>query len=210
MFVGEKYKSGRYTVLRKLGWGHFSTVWLVLDSETGAYGAMKVRVCVCVRARVRAHACVCVCARVRVCAHACARAGVMYVGIRTSLPCGWNWTMRRGHMGYEAERVRVLCKGGEGTCVGVGVGVCASACASSPHCGWCWSVRRGAGYEDEFGRMIACVVIHVGRMRIGTRARTHIHTQMHARTHHPCRSRRVPSTTQRPRWMRSHCCPRYV
>lgn len=46
MFVGEKYHNGRYTVLRKLGWGHFSTVWLVLDATTHGYGAMKVRVCV--------------------------------------------------------------------------------------------------------------------------------------------------------------------
>lgn len=41
--VGEKYKQGRYTVLRKLGWGHFSTVWLVQDNQTGGLGAMKVR-----------------------------------------------------------------------------------------------------------------------------------------------------------------------
>lgn len=30
-------------MLHKLGWGHFSTVWLVLDNKTGEYGAMKVR-----------------------------------------------------------------------------------------------------------------------------------------------------------------------
>lgn len=42
MFVGEKYKNGLYTVLRKLGWGHFSTVWLVINNETQEYGAMKV------------------------------------------------------------------------------------------------------------------------------------------------------------------------
>lgn len=29
--VGEKYKDGQYIVIRKLGWGHFSTVWLVKD-----------------------------------------------------------------------------------------------------------------------------------------------------------------------------------
>ncbi|KAG1439496.1 hypothetical protein G6F56_012275 [Rhizopus delemar] len=29
--VGEKYKNGQYVVLRKLGWGHFSTVWLIKD-----------------------------------------------------------------------------------------------------------------------------------------------------------------------------------
>jgi len=43
VFIGEKYNVGRYMVLKKLGWGHFSTVWLVMDKETGKYGAMKVR-----------------------------------------------------------------------------------------------------------------------------------------------------------------------
>lgn len=41
--IGEKYKEGRYVVLRKLGWGHFSTVWLVQDTQTGADAALKVR-----------------------------------------------------------------------------------------------------------------------------------------------------------------------
>ncbi|KAG1652904.1 hypothetical protein FOA52_015926 [Chlamydomonas sp. UWO 241] len=42
--VGQEYNGGRYTVLRKLGWGHFSTVWLVLDRDNpGTYGAMKVQ-----------------------------------------------------------------------------------------------------------------------------------------------------------------------
>ena len=27
----ELYKNGQYQVIRKLGWGHFSTVWLVKD-----------------------------------------------------------------------------------------------------------------------------------------------------------------------------------
>lgn len=40
--IGETYKNGQYTVLQKLGWGHFSTVWLVHDSETGLQVAMKV------------------------------------------------------------------------------------------------------------------------------------------------------------------------
>ena len=40
--IGDKYKNGRYTVLRKLGWGHFSTVWLVLDAEGDQYRALKV------------------------------------------------------------------------------------------------------------------------------------------------------------------------
>ena len=41
--IGELYKEGRYTVMRKLGWGHFSTVWLVKDAVTGRDGALKVR-----------------------------------------------------------------------------------------------------------------------------------------------------------------------
>lgn len=40
--VGEKFKDGRYTVLHKLGWGHFSTVWMVQDKQTGQQAAMKV------------------------------------------------------------------------------------------------------------------------------------------------------------------------
>lgn len=43
--VGELYNSGRYVVVRKLGWGHFSTVWLVRDTESGREGAMKVNIC---------------------------------------------------------------------------------------------------------------------------------------------------------------------
>ncbi len=43
MHVGDVYKNGRYKVIRKLGWGHFSTVWLVEDSQTGVSGALKVR-----------------------------------------------------------------------------------------------------------------------------------------------------------------------
>ena len=41
--VGEKFKGGRYAALRKLGWGHFSTVWLVLDAHTGGFAALKVQ-----------------------------------------------------------------------------------------------------------------------------------------------------------------------
>lgn len=40
--VGEKYKDGRYIIVRKLGWGHFSTVWLSRDTETGKHVALKV------------------------------------------------------------------------------------------------------------------------------------------------------------------------
>lgn len=40
--VGETYKSGRYIVVRKLGWGHFSTVWLSRDNVSGKHVALKV------------------------------------------------------------------------------------------------------------------------------------------------------------------------
>jgi serine/threonine-protein kinase SRPK3 len=43
VYVGEKFKQGRYVVLKKLGWGHFSTVWLVLDNTTHTFAALKVR-----------------------------------------------------------------------------------------------------------------------------------------------------------------------
>lgn len=31
--AGDLYKDGRYLVQRKLGWGHFSTVWLAYDRK---------------------------------------------------------------------------------------------------------------------------------------------------------------------------------
>jgi serine/threonine-protein kinase SRPK3 len=40
--VGEQYHNGRYTVIQKLGWGHFSTVWLSRDNVTGKHVALKV------------------------------------------------------------------------------------------------------------------------------------------------------------------------
>ncbi|KAI9904476.1 hypothetical protein N3K66_001005 [Trichothecium roseum] len=40
--IGEKYKDGKYTVVRKLGWGHFSTVWLSRDNTNGKHVALKV------------------------------------------------------------------------------------------------------------------------------------------------------------------------
>ncbi|KAI9590871.1 kinase-like domain-containing protein [Syncephalis fuscata] len=40
--IGETFKEGRYTILRKLGWGHFSTVWLARDAECQRYVALKV------------------------------------------------------------------------------------------------------------------------------------------------------------------------
>lgn len=40
--IGETYNNGRYVVIRKLGWGHFSTVWLSRDTTTGKHVALKV------------------------------------------------------------------------------------------------------------------------------------------------------------------------
>jgi len=40
--VGETYNNGKYVVVRKLGWGHFSTVWLSKDTTTGRHVALKV------------------------------------------------------------------------------------------------------------------------------------------------------------------------
>jgi serine/threonine-protein kinase SRPK3 len=40
--VGETYNNGKYVVVRKLGWGHFSTVWLSRDTATGKHVALKV------------------------------------------------------------------------------------------------------------------------------------------------------------------------
>lgn len=42
VIVGETFKNGRYIVVQKLGWGHFSTVWLSKDTETGKHVALKV------------------------------------------------------------------------------------------------------------------------------------------------------------------------
>ncbi|KAF8337579.1 kinase-like domain-containing protein [Cantharellus anzutake] len=40
--IGDVLRKGRYTVVRKLGWGHFSTVWLVHDKRTSSHVALKV------------------------------------------------------------------------------------------------------------------------------------------------------------------------
>lgn len=32
--IGDTFKNGRYVVQSKLGWGHFSTVWLTWDTQT--------------------------------------------------------------------------------------------------------------------------------------------------------------------------------
>lgn len=41
--IGEKFKNGRYLVLQKLGWGHFSTVWLCFDTVSESHCAVKVQ-----------------------------------------------------------------------------------------------------------------------------------------------------------------------
>ncbi|KAJ6508062.1 kinase-like domain-containing protein [Mycena vulgaris] len=40
--IGDSFSDDRYQVVRKLGWGHFSTVWLVWDSKTKRHVALKV------------------------------------------------------------------------------------------------------------------------------------------------------------------------
>ncbi|KAI0651501.1 Pkinase-domain-containing protein [Trametes meyenii] len=40
--INDTFKDGRYLVLRKLGWGHFSTVWLVKDNHNSRHSALKV------------------------------------------------------------------------------------------------------------------------------------------------------------------------
>lgn len=40
--VNDTFKNGRYRIIRKLGWGHFSTVWLALDTELWRLLGLKV------------------------------------------------------------------------------------------------------------------------------------------------------------------------
>ncbi|KIJ42609.1 hypothetical protein M422DRAFT_141011, partial [Sphaerobolus stellatus SS14] len=40
--IGETFSDGRYVVVRKLGWGHFSTVWLVRDTKLDRHVALKI------------------------------------------------------------------------------------------------------------------------------------------------------------------------
>ncbi|CAI9105512.1 OLC1v1004443C1 [Oldenlandia corymbosa var. corymbosa] len=41
--IGDTFKHGRYVVQSKLGWGHFSTVWLAWDTQKSRYVALKVQ-----------------------------------------------------------------------------------------------------------------------------------------------------------------------
>ncbi|KAF9446093.1 kinase-like protein [Macrolepiota fuliginosa MF-IS2] len=40
--IGDSFSDGRYVVVRKLGWGHFSTVWLAKDTKMSRHVALKV------------------------------------------------------------------------------------------------------------------------------------------------------------------------
>ncbi|XP_042511766.1 serine/threonine-protein kinase SRPK-like [Macadamia integrifolia] len=41
--IGDTFKGGRYVVQSKLGWGHFSTVWLAWDTHNSWHVALKVQ-----------------------------------------------------------------------------------------------------------------------------------------------------------------------
>ncbi|KAD5508660.1 hypothetical protein E3N88_16363 [Mikania micrantha] len=41
--IGDTFKQSRYVVQKKLGWGHFSTVWLAWDTHESRYVALKVQ-----------------------------------------------------------------------------------------------------------------------------------------------------------------------
>ncbi|XP_074584338.1 uncharacterized protein LOC141840296 [Curcuma longa] len=41
--VGDQFAGGRYIAQRKLGWGHFSTVWLAYDTRSENFVALKIQ-----------------------------------------------------------------------------------------------------------------------------------------------------------------------
>ncbi|XP_061345342.1 uncharacterized protein LOC133291151 isoform X2 [Gastrolobium bilobum] len=41
--IGDTFKNGCYVVQSKLGWGHFSTVWLAWDTQKSQYVALKIQ-----------------------------------------------------------------------------------------------------------------------------------------------------------------------
>ena len=41
--IGEVFNNSKYVVIQKLGWGHFSTVWLVQEQKTNNYFALKIQ-----------------------------------------------------------------------------------------------------------------------------------------------------------------------
>ncbi|KAI9319929.1 kinase-like domain-containing protein [Dichotomocladium elegans] len=40
--IGDRFSDGRYIAVRKLGWGHFSTVWLAYDTIAARHVALKI------------------------------------------------------------------------------------------------------------------------------------------------------------------------
>lgn len=40
--IGDAFKDNRYLIIKKLGWGHFSTVWLARDTQTNSTVALKI------------------------------------------------------------------------------------------------------------------------------------------------------------------------
>lgn len=42
VYLGEQFKNGTYKVIQKLGWGAFSTVWLVNQRFSENYYALKI------------------------------------------------------------------------------------------------------------------------------------------------------------------------
>ncbi|KAJ8081261.1 serine/threonine protein kinase, CMGC [Marasmius tenuissimus] len=40
--IGDDFSEGRYIIVRKLGWGHFSTVWLARDTHMDRHVALKI------------------------------------------------------------------------------------------------------------------------------------------------------------------------
>ena len=41
--IGDAFSDGRYIVVRKLGWGHFSTVWLAKDTKCVHLAAISIQ-----------------------------------------------------------------------------------------------------------------------------------------------------------------------
>ncbi|KAJ6798282.1 putative serine/threonine-protein kinase sky1 [Iris pallida] len=41
--IGDQFAGGRYVAQRKLGWGHFSTVWLAYDTQSQRFVALKIQ-----------------------------------------------------------------------------------------------------------------------------------------------------------------------
>ena len=42
VYIGDTYNHGRYVIVNKVGWGHFSTVWRAYDTHDHRYVALKI------------------------------------------------------------------------------------------------------------------------------------------------------------------------